>query len=525
MKNSTLPDIAGVSLILTLLGAGHGFGQLIWDAAGEATVGSPGAAPGDGSGNWLGTDRFWDGADHVTWSNGSNAGTIATFGAGGNAGAINLTGDVSAGGLRFNAVLGKKGYQFMSGGTLTLAPDAIIDIFSGSSDAGEGNRIRFQNVLAGSNPTITNANDPTPHTSYVGLYGANTWSGKLTLSGHTGTDGGLFVNVRNSQWFGSLSEVEVKASTTLSLESSGMVIPNTTTLRLAGAGLGGRGAIRADQSATINSNIILAGATRLGTNASSDVVVTINGNITGAHTLTLGNDSDTMAGRYVFKGTANTYTGLTVLKGNAQIGEGGVGGTGSGITTMSGATAVVSGTGTSKGFLINNGTIRPGDNGGVDRGVFNVSGNLNFTGMNGLPAARTAVEFSLGAPSDTSDRINVTGNLRLHANGNIVVAFDGGYSPLLNDSWTLFSYGGTLSLEGNSELGTQFSLGTNMRSGADDGSEGNLDLPDISATGYVWNISSSPTNSALVISVVIPEPASITLTGAATLLFLRRRRR
>jgi len=234
-----------------------------------------------------------------------------------------------------------------------------------------------------------------------------------------------------------------------------------------------------------------------------------------------------MAGRYVFKGTANTYTSLTVTKGNAQIGEGGVGTVGSSTLNLNGDTAVVSGTGTSKGFLISNGTFRPGDNGGADRGVFNVNGNLNFTGLNGLGvnAPRTAVELSLGAPSGISDRINVTGNLRLHANGNIVVAFDGGYSPLLNDSWTLFDYDGTLTLEGDSVAGTQFSLGTNMRSGANDGSEGNLDLPDISASGYAWNISSTASNGALVIRIVVPEPATATLAGAAALLFLRRRRR
>src|SRR5690606_38804876 len=133
----------------------------------------------------------------------------------------------------------------------------------GSSNSGPDNRIRFQNILAGSNTTITNGNDATAHATYVILNGANTWTGKLTLAGHTGSGGGLFVNVRNGQSLATLSEIDIKASTTLSLESNGMVIPNTTTLSLAGAGLGGRGAIRADQSATINSNIVLNGAARL----------------------------------------------------------------------------------------------------------------------------------------------------------------------------------------------------------------------------------------------------------------------
>jgi hypothetical protein len=519
--------MAGVPLLLTLLGSVQGFAQLTWDSTGEAATGDPSVAPKDGGGSWLDTGRFWDGANHFTWSNADNAGTTAVFGSGGTSGDINLGSGVNAGGLRFNAVADGKGYQFLSGGTLTLGPDAVIDIYSGSSNSGPDNRIRFQNVLAGGSATITNANDATAHASYLILNGANTWNGKLTLAGHTGSGGGLFVNVRNAASLSTLSEIEVKASTTLSLESNGMVIPNTTTLRLAGNGLGGRGAIRADQSATINSNIILTGGTRLGTNASSGVVVTLNGNITGAHALIVGNDTDAMAGRYVFKGTANTYSTLTVNKGNAQIGEGGVGTVGTSTLTLNGSTAVVSGTGTTRGFFISNGTIRPGDNGGEDRGVLQVNGNLNFTGLNGLGvnAPRTAAEFSLGAPSGISDRINVTGNLRLHANGNLVVAFDGGYSPVLGDSWTLISYTGLLTLEGDSDAGTRFSMGTNMRSGANDGSEGNLDLPDISESGYLWNITSAASNGSLVITVVVPEPATVTLAGAAALLFLRRRRR
>lgn len=522
MKPFSFCRLAGIPLLITLVGASQGFAQLTWDSTGSATV-DPVVTPVDGVGNWLDAGKWWDGTNHVTWDNLANATTTAIFGSGGTSGDINLGTGVSAGGLRFNSLATGKGYQFLTGGTLTLNPNAVIDIYGGSSGSGPDNRIRFQNILAGSNVTITNANDTTSHASYLLLSGANTWTGKLTLTGYTGTNsGGLFVNVRNEASLSSLTEIEIKPSTTLSMEASGAVIPSTTTLRLSGDGLGGRGAIRADQSFTINSNIILAGATRLGTNATSSVVVTINGNITGSNqNLRLDNDSDAMAGRYVFKGIANNYGTLTVVKGNAQIGEGGVGTTGNGTLNLSGTTAVVSGTGTTRGFLVNNGTIRPGDNGGVDRGVLNVNGNMNFTGLSGLTAPRTVVEFGLAAPTAVSDKINVTGNLRLHANGNIVVAFEG-YSPLLGDSWTLFDYDGTLTMEGST---TVFSLGTNMRSGANDGSEGNLDLPDISNTGYVWSINAPATNGQLTIMVVVPEPATATMAGAAALLLLRRRRR
>ncbi|RYD24809.1 MAG: hypothetical protein EOP87_25505, partial [Verrucomicrobiaceae bacterium] len=97
MKPSILPKFAGVPLLFTLLGSGQGFAQLTWDSTGAATADPP-VPPVDGGGNWLDAGRFWDGANHVTWSNIDNAATTAVFGSGGTSGDINLGSGVSAGG-------------------------------------------------------------------------------------------------------------------------------------------------------------------------------------------------------------------------------------------------------------------------------------------------------------------------------------------------------------------------------------------------------------------------------------------
>jgi fibronectin-binding autotransporter adhesin len=472
---------------------------LIWDSNGSTAPN-----PNDGTGAWFENSNWWDGTQNVAWNPAVHSSAIAVFGSAGTAGVVTVgSSGVNVGGLEFRSLTNSVGYS-IGDGVITIANGGLIDLYAGSSNAGTNDRLRFTStsVLAGSNITITNANETTTATnSFVTLRGSNTWTGKLTLSSNeTNT---LFVNATNTNAFNSLSEIEVKTGVTLSLEASGMVL-NIPKLTLSGNGSSGRGAIRIDQPTVISSDIVLTGSTHLATNASAGSVATIYGQITGNQALLFQNTNGDMGGRYVLASSQNSYGATTIHKGNLQIGLNGIGRTGNGLVTMDGPSAVVSGTGTTQGgFLVRNGTIRPGDDGGEKLGVLTIAGNLNLTGIS---AQRTAVEFSLGDPTGVSDRLNVTGGLLLNANSNLVAAFAATYStPTLGDSWTLVRYDGALT-QGAFDFDT------------------NLILPDISASGYNWLVGAPASNGSLTVTIV-PEPTSLVLSGLGAAMLVARRRR
>lgn len=490
--------------------------SLTWDPNGNTAPN-----PSDGAGNWLDANVWWDGAANVGWNNVTNASTTAIFGntavatGTGQAGAITLTGGVSAGGLQIGSVdLSTDlltGYSF-SGGTLTLANNGRIELFAGSTDSNPiAQRLRFMatSVLAGSNITI--ANNVTGNTGFglVTLSGSNTWTGTLGL---TGNSGGLFIEATTINALSSLGAINVNANASLVLNYASGIL--NVPITMGGSGAGQRGALRFDQSRTVSSNITLSAATRIATNGST-VTGTLSGNISGSSGLVMDHTGTTAIGGIVFTGN-NTYTTLSVVKGNAQIGVAGVGTSGTGTVTLNGATAVLSGTGTAKGAVtVTNGMIRPGDNLGDSMGTLNITGNLTFNPA----AASTVAQFTIGSPLAVSDRINVTtGGVALGATSNLVVAFQTGYTATLGDSWHLIDSAGAIALNG-------FSGGTNLRTGADaDGNEGNLNLPDVSGTGLGWDVATG-TNSLVVTLVAIPEPASALLAGLGLAAASLRRRR
>jgi len=505
MKPRVRPNVTPLILSVSILGSALVSAQLTWDANGTTTP-----DPSDGGGAWLGTDFWWDGAAHTTWNNTTHANTQAIFGSGGVSGTITLGSGVSAGGILLNAVSPATGYQFGSG-KLTLAPNAVIDIRDGASNAGAGDRVRFgaSSIVAGSDVTVSNAVvTGSAFASYASFSGSNTWTGALTL---TGNNTGLFVDA-NSNALSTLTAVNIGSTATLALTTGTYSVP---TIRIGGDGLGGRGSIRFDNGVVnLNSNLVLTSNGRLSTNAGG--IGVINGAITGNFSLTVNSATDAV-NRIVLKNTnTNTFTQLTVNRGNVQIGEGGVGTGGAGVVNLAGSLtnpAIISGSGTVKaGLFVSGGSINPGDNGGVAIGTLQVNGNLNFTGVT---AAQTVGNFTLGSGGN-SDRINVSGDVRLNANGNFSVLFDTGYTPTLGDSWTLIDWNGTL-------FQNDFSLGDNLRTGADaDGNEGNLNLADLTASGYRWNVG---TDTGALVVTIVPEPSLVLLGALGMLGFLGRRQR
>lgn len=493
-----------VSALTLLLGTTIGSAQvqLTWDSNGTTTP-----DPADGGGAWLDANKWLDGTTHTTWNNTTHANTTAIFGAGGTSGTVTLGTGVSAGGLRFNSVSGGTGY-LIGAGTLTLANNAVIDIRDGASAAGAGSRVRFSStsVLAGSNVTISNAVQGTNFGSYATLGGNNTWTGALTLTGN-GT--GLFVDSVVPAALNTLTQVNVGSTATLALNQSTTAYGSGTfqTINIGGNGLGNRGSLRFDNgTVTVSANIVLGAEGRMSTNGSG--IGIINGIISGSHNLVINSDTDAI-NRIVLNRT-NTFNQLTINKGNVQLGTAGVGTSGAGVVNLAGAIsptntnpAILSGTGTARsGVYVTGGIIRPGDNGGSDIGTLNVTLNLNYTGTS---SRSTVTELTL-TTGGISDRINVGGDLRLHGNGDIVLAFSTAYTtPVEGDFWTLYTVGNTITQESG------FTFADNIKA------------PDISGFGYSWQYSITGNNIIATI-VAIPE-ASHTLLALTGLGFMAARRR
>lgn len=207
---------------------------------------------------------------------------------------------------------------------------------------------------------------------------------------------------------------------------------------------------------------------------------------------------------------ANNYSGPTTISaGSLQVGVGGVGRTGTGNVTVNGSSAVLSGTGSVEGDLtVNQGTIKPGDNAGADAGALNTKA-LIFT-----PASSSTVAELQIVSGSSSDSISVGGNLTLNSFSNLVVNGTG-YSPVLGHMFTLIDWVGGLTLGG-------FNAGASRNGSGDTGT--NLDLPDISSSGYYWQISDMMSAGALTITVV-PEPsrALLLLIGVIGMVIRRRR--
>jgi len=304
-----------VSSVLSLLASSLSAQTLIWDAN-ATTAGQP-----NGSGQWLGTNQWWDGAANVTWNNGGT--TIAQLGVTGSAvvapNTVTITGatPVNVAGLNFMGfvtaptTVSSNAQQYTiagaTGGTLNFANNSTINIEDLASGGSNFVTLASTLLVTGNGLTIQKSSGTLQQFMSFGMTSNPGLTGALIVKGN---NGGVFFRSSGAGTFSAMSSVTVEANSVFSMSGGG-----TYTVPLSIAGTGGNGnygAIRVDTSnTTVNANITLTADAAIQTNTGGITGTVVNGTISGPfgfRRFATGAGIGTLA-----LTAANTYTGATSL--------------------------------------------------------------------------------------------------------------------------------------------------------------------------------------------------------------------
>ncbi|MBE2282485.1 MAG: autotransporter-associated beta strand repeat-containing protein [Prosthecobacter sp.] len=538
---TSAPDLAG-----TTPAAATGLGtvknlQIVPGMYGEAGASSGGVGTATGTAN---TFLTYHAATGLRPLNPVDEFTQNSFASGDNVritSATTLSASTSVNSLIFAGAGGTIG----SGKTLTVASGMILFASGNSLTFGGGGTLAFGNregviiINSGANTTFSSVMTGTAGVSYYGT-GTMVTNQQHLYSGPTG----LFLGSSIVQ----VSSIGTPGAVVSGPYGTGTLILGGASTRASTAGhitLHNNVEFRADTTITsgsVDKTLTFAGAVDLSsgsrtlTNSS-----TANTYFTGVISETAVGSGITIAGSgasaVVFSGN-NTYTGATVLSGSTTLLINGDQSAATGAVTVSSGT--LGGTGTLGGAttIQTGGTLSPGDPAVAaglgtltfGSGLVLKSGSgatLQITGATftssdgfggqfpGTPGYEAYVIANGGGSGGTlHDQLSITGAFTQETGAKITVQ-PVSFTPVAGQIFNLLDWtevvGGTFSSN----------LGPTLRDGSSD-STFDLDLPDILASGYAWDISLFASHGII---VVVPEPTRclLLLLGFGGLIFRRRR--
>lgn len=404
----------------------------------------------------------------------------------------------------------------------TAASTALIN-HTGSSNSITDRVLNFQGGDATNKTTLT------AEISSTGT-GTVSFTSQMTNTGDISTPSRVLRLSGTNAGDNSIAGIDNLAGVTTSLEKTGTgkwVITGTsahngsTTVSDGSLQLGNGGTAG---SLGVNTSSVILGASTATLRTNRSDSITLGQAITGSGNVEIAN---TGSGSTILSSASNAYTGATtVTSGSLQVGSGGTGKTGTGDVSVSGGSTIL-GSGVIQGsnFTASSGSIvQVGDT--ISVGEINT---LTFTPVSGSGSFdfQSGSSVILGInPGGTqnADLLSFigTGANMLLFNGSLTVGptlltptgaeifnlvdWSGlGSTPTFASRYSAASYSGYLLGNGDDNLG--------------------FDLPDISGSGYAWDIGSFTTNGTISIVSLVPEPSRVLLLIIGSLSFMLRRRR